>query len=174
METHIPAPRLKDVALSSPEWETVYRECIALIRDMYQKARLVHADFSEYNLVYHNSRVYVIDVGQSMDIYQENSNTFLMMDICNCNEFFEKKGVVVDHEVELFEDITGLRMPEYLKVDGRLNRECFVPTRIIEVANKEDVGLFIENYKDARDRGRAETDASGGSPDRCRCRRADL
>lgn len=159
-----PAPRLRDVALSSPEWEAAYKECVGLIRDMYQKARLVHGDFSEYNLLYCGSRVYVIDVGQSMDIYQENSNTFLMVDICNCNEFFERKGVAVRHEVELFEDVTGLRVPEYLKVDGRLNKECFIPTRIIEVANSEDIGLFVEDRRGIAEIERGVGQVSLGSP----------
>lgn len=143
-----PAPKLKDLVLSSEKWLEVYNKCIKLIKDMYQKAHLIHADFSEYNLIYHNDEVYVIDVSQSMDINQENSNSFLVMDLCNCNEFFSKKIPQVKSEVELFEEITGLKIPKYLKVDGKLNKECFIPSRIIDVANKEDVSLFIDNYKD--------------------------
>lgn len=140
-----PAPKLKDVILIPSEWERVYNECIGLIKDLYQKAKLIHADFSEYNLVYHKNKVFVIDVSQSMDIYQENSNSFLMMDIFNCNEFFQKKGICIKSEIEIFEGVTNLKIPEYLKVDGKLNKECFIPTRIMEVANKEDLGLFIDD-----------------------------
>lgn len=142
-----PAPKLKDVNLSLEKWQTVYGKCIQLIKDLYQKAHLIHADFSEYNLIYHNDEVYVIDVSQSMDISQENSNSFLVMDLCNCNDFFAKKGVSVRTEVDLFEEITTLRVPEYLKVNGKLNKECFIPSRIIEVANKEDLSLFINDFK---------------------------
>ncbi len=142
-----PAPKLKDVSLSPDQWEIVYEKCIKLIKDMYQKAHLIHADFSEYNLIYHNNEVYVIDVSQSMDINQENSNSFLVMDLCNCNDFFIKKIKSIKSEVDLFEDITGLRIPEYLKVDGKLNKECFIPSRIIEIANKEDISLFIDDFK---------------------------
>lgn len=113
---------------------------------MYQKARLIHADFSEYNLIYHHGEIYVIDVSQSMDAGQENSNAFLMMDICNCNEFFSKKGVDVRSEVELFEEITGLRVPEYLRIDGKLSMESFIPSRATEVANAEDLKLFVVGY----------------------------
>ena len=142
-----PAPKLKDVSLSPDIWEVVYEKCIKLIKDMYQKAHLIHADFSEYNLIYFKDEVYVIDVSQSMDINQENSNGFLVMDLCNCNEFFSKKILKTKSEVDLFEDITGLRIPEYLKVNGKLNKECFIPSRIIEIANKEDISLFIDDFK---------------------------
>jgi len=144
-----PSPRLKDANLGSvEEWTTVYGKCIQLIKDMYQKARLVHADFSEYNVIYHREEVYVIDVSQSMSIGQENSNTFLVMDLLNCNEFFEKKGVKIRGEVGLFEEITQLKVPEYLSLNGRLIKDCFIPSRIIEVANKEDLKLFISDYKE--------------------------
>lgn len=142
-----PSPRLKDADIS--DWGEVYLKCVRLMKDMYQKARLIHADFSEYNLIYHSGEVYVIDVSQSMDVGQENSNTFLMMDICNCNEFFSRKGVDVRSEIGLFEEITGLKVPEYLKVDGRLSKDSFIPSRAIEIANKEDLGLFITGYKEA-------------------------
>lgn len=143
-----PAPRLKDVNLKPEEWQEVYHKCIKIVKDMYQKARLIHADLSEYNLIYHNGELFVIDVSQSMDTCQENSNTFLVMDLCNMNEFFAKKDVNIIGEVDLFEDITKLKVPEYLKVNGKLNKDSFIPSRIMEVANKEDLSLFITDYKD--------------------------
>lgn len=139
-----PSPRLKDADVS--DWDGAYLKCVQVMKDMYQKARLIHADFSEYNLIYHRGEVYVIDVSQSMDTGQENSNAFLMMDICNCNEFFSRKGVEVRSEVELFEEITGLRVPEYLRIDGRLSMESFIPSRATEVANAEDLKLFVTGY----------------------------
>lgn len=137
-----PACRLRDADLPPAGWVAAYDECVGLLKDMYQKARLVHADFSEYNLIYHNGRVHVIDVGQSIDVYQDNSNSFLVMDVLNCNEFFKRKGVPTRDEIGLFEEITGLKVPEYLKVDGTLSKDSFVPTRITDVVNEEDFLLF--------------------------------
>ncbi|KAI5168786.1 RIO kinase 1 [Pancytospora epiphaga] len=142
----IPAPRLKDAAVD--DWESVYKECIMLLEQLYQKAGLVHADFSEYNLIYHNKRVFVIDVGQSIEKSQDNSNMFLLMDIRNCNDFFERKGVSINSDVEVFERITGLKIPHYLKRDGKLSKDTFIPTRITEVANMEDYALFIPDKPD--------------------------
>lgn len=143
-----PGSRLKDVVLTDIEWEGVYKECILLLTGMYQKAKLVHADFSEYNLIYHSGRVHVIDVGQSMDVYQENSTTFLMMDLINCNGFFSKKGVQTRDETDLFEEITGLKIPEYLKIDGKLSKDSFIPTRVTDVVNEEDFSLFTEGLSE--------------------------
>lgn len=136
-----PAPRLKDAKVE--DWNVVYLECLLILKDLYRKAGLIHADFSEYNLVYYNKKVYVIDVGQSIEKDQENSNNFLAMDIRNCNDFFERKAVTVKTEVEIFEDITVLRIPNYLKMDGKLSRETFIPARITDVVNKEDYELFM-------------------------------
>ncbi|KAI5150113.1 RIO kinase 1 [Enteropsectra breve] len=136
-----PAKRLKD---ADPEdWNEVYAQCLELLKQLYQKAGLVHADFSEYNLIYHENKVFVIDVGQAVERDHENSNSFLCMDIQNCNDFFQKKNVAVKSEVDIFEEITGLKIPVYLKKDGKLNKDNFIPTRITEVVNKEDISLFI-------------------------------
>lgn len=46
-----PAPRLKDVELTKKSYHRIYHRLIRLLRDMYQKCRLVHGDLSEYNLL---------------------------------------------------------------------------------------------------------------------------
>ncbi|VDO90975.1 unnamed protein product [Schistosoma curassoni] len=53
----IPAPKLKDVCFHESDF-------IHDIRTLFQKCRLVHADLSEYNLLYLDGRVWMIDVSQ--------------------------------------------------------------------------------------------------------------
>lgn len=149
-----PAPRLKDV--TDADWNSVYFESLDLLRRLYQDAGLVHADFSEYNLIYHNNQLYVIDVAQSVERDHENSNNFLAMDICNCNEFFKKKGVDVKNGNDVFEEITGLNIPEYLK-KGTIGRDAFIPTRLSEVVNKEDYELFVESNQRDRTATKSKT-----------------
>lgn len=134
-----PAPRLKDA--TDADWAKLYKTCLEILRRLYQEAGMIHADFSEYNLIYHEGELYVIDVAQSIERDHENSNNFLVMDIRNCNEFFRKKGVELKKVNDIFEEITGLKIPRYLR-NTVLNRETFIPTRTSEVVNPEDYELF--------------------------------
>ena len=59
-EDTVAAPRLKDANLS--DWNSCYEQTILIIRRLYQRCKLIHADLSEYNLLYHKEEVWVIDV----------------------------------------------------------------------------------------------------------------
>ena len=65
-----PAPRLHDVTLEGSteevdtRWRALYRQVVRYLRTMYHTCRLVHADLSEYNLLYHQGKLFVIDVSQ--------------------------------------------------------------------------------------------------------------
>lgn len=61
------APRLKDASIREENYPMIYSQIIKILWRMYQKCHLVHADFSEYNLLYHKGVVYVIDVSQSVE-----------------------------------------------------------------------------------------------------------
>ena len=47
-----PAPQLKDVSLEPEEAQKLYEQLIFIMRSLYRNCRLVHADLSEYNLMY--------------------------------------------------------------------------------------------------------------------------
>lgn len=48
---HRPAPLLKNAALSESKARELYLQVIQNMRLMYQEARLVHADLSEFNML---------------------------------------------------------------------------------------------------------------------------
>jgi RIO kinase 1 len=106
----IPAPRLKDVEFTgkNPElrWRDVYIELAAYMRILYQVCKLVHADLSEYNVLYQNDRCWVIDVSQSVEHDHPRSLDFLRMDIKNVSDFCRRKEVAVLSERKIFEYIT--------------------------------------------------------------------
>lgn len=47
-----PAPLLKNAQLSDSKVRELYLQIIQYMRRMYQDARLVHADLSEFNMLY--------------------------------------------------------------------------------------------------------------------------
>ena len=110
-----PAPRLRDVEFESslPEtevlakWRDIYIVLLGYMRKMYQTCRLVHADLSEYNLLYHQDKLFMIDVSQSVEHDHPRSLEFLRMDIKNVSDFFSRKGVDTLSERMVFEFVTN-------------------------------------------------------------------
>ncbi len=106
-----PAPRLRDVAFDGPEAETIcsklYLQLLGYMRIMYQKCHLVHADLSEYNVLYHEGKLWIIDVSQSVEHDHPRSLEFLRMDAKNVNDFFQRKNVDVLSERTVFEFVTA-------------------------------------------------------------------
>ena len=73
------------------------------IRNIYHKCKLVHGDLSEFNLLYHDGKAYIIDVSQSVEHDHPHALEFLRKDINNVTEFFRKKRVNVLTVKELFD-----------------------------------------------------------------------
>ena len=107
----IPAPRLKDVELVGSDletrWKLLYLQLLGYMRILYQTCRLVHADLSEYNILYHNDKLWLIDVSQSVEHDHPRSLEFLRMDVKNVNDFFRRKGVDVLSEKTTFGFVTA-------------------------------------------------------------------
>jgi RIO kinase 1 len=85
-----------------------YRETVNQLTMLYQKANLVHADLSEYN-VFKNpeGEIMLLDFGSAVDIRHPHSKQFLVRDVENINRFFTKRGIdVIDTDL-LIEKITG-------------------------------------------------------------------
>lgn len=85
-----PAPLLKDVVLEEP-LET-YWEIMIQVRDLWKKAKLVHGDLSEFNIMRWEEKTVIFDVSQSVLIDHPLSSRLLERDISNLNRFFKKQG----------------------------------------------------------------------------------
>lgn len=107
----VPAPRLKDVELEGEDiekrWRSLYLQLIGYMRILYRKCHLVHADLSEYNVLYHEDKLWIIDVSQSVEHDHPRSLEFLRMDIKNVSDYFRRKGVDVLPERRIFEFVTA-------------------------------------------------------------------
>ena len=76
---------------------------------MYRGCHLIHADLSEYNMMWFEGRVYFIDVSQSVEPSHPHGLEFLVRDCRNVSTFFTKSGVSgVMNGYELFNHLTGL------------------------------------------------------------------
>ncbi|XP_031695120.1 serine/threonine-protein kinase RIO3-like [Anarrhichthys ocellatus] len=80
---HIPAPKLKDVVLSSEDMKTAFYQVLHVMQQLYQECNLVHADLSEYNMLWHEGKVWLIDVGQSVEPTHPHALEFLFRDCRN-------------------------------------------------------------------------------------------
>lgn len=70
--------------------------------------RLVHADFSEYNMLYYKGEVWVIDVSQSVEHDHPMALDFLRRDCSVINDFFRKKGLHILSLHATFDFITDI------------------------------------------------------------------
>ncbi|ESO86056.1 hypothetical protein LOTGIDRAFT_129978 [Lottia gigantea] len=105
--TH-PAPKLKDVKLSTVDIQDAYEQTLEIMKKLQKECCLVHADLSEFNLLWHDGKVWVIDVGQAVDLTHPRANEFLYRDCSNITKYFKKEGVVgVCSPEQLFNKITG-------------------------------------------------------------------
>jgi RIO kinase 1 len=104
-------PRLRDAVIAAEEaeevWRSLYLQLIGITRRLYQVCRLVHADLSEYNILYHDRKLYVIDVSQSVEHDHPRSLEFLRMDIKNTGDFFRRQGVDTLSDRTIFDFITA-------------------------------------------------------------------
>ncbi|MCH1771652.1 MULTISPECIES: serine protein kinase RIO [Metallosphaera] len=86
------APLLVDLEEVTQE---LYDEIIRQIEVMVTKAQLIHGDLSEFNVMVKDELPYIIDVGQAIPAWAENSLYLLERDINNINRFFEQRGIDV-------------------------------------------------------------------------------
>ncbi|MCD6146694.1 MAG: serine protein kinase RIO [Thermoplasmata archaeon] len=82
-----PAPLLKDAKMDEPE--EVFEDIVKNMSLMYNKANMVHADLSEYNILFHKEPV-IIDVGQTIKAKNPMARGFLERDATNIARFFKK------------------------------------------------------------------------------------
>eukprot|EP00917_Polyrhabdina_sp_WS-2016_P013583 GHVP01029762.1.p1 GENE.GHVP01029762.1~~GHVP01029762.1.p1 ORF type:complete len:643 (-),score=119.43 GHVP01029762.1:557-2485(-) len=93
------APRLMNAPrLSNVTYKRLYLESILLLRLLFQRCRLVHADYSAFNILYFKNHLYVIDVSQAVDLDHPKSFEFLKRDIEIINMFFASKFNMPDSD----------------------------------------------------------------------------
>ncbi|KAG2174659.1 hypothetical protein INT44_006923 [Umbelopsis vinacea] len=147
-------PRLKDAQIEKSRYPALYDQLIKNVRIMYQVCRLVHADLSEYNILYHSKTLYIIDVSQSVEHDHPHAFEFLRKDLSNVTDYFERKGVDVLSFKQLFDFIINpsyggteeetdqvleklrnesAQMDENDKIDEEVFKQAYIPRNLEEV-----------------------------------------
>ncbi len=146
------AQTLKTAAINTlEEWDDTYVKIIGILRKMYQDCKLVHADFSEYNVLMTEGQIYVIDVSQAVEHDHPMALEFLRRDCGNVNTFFSSRGVSTLSLKQIFYTIVETSVPfskEYVhklveerktcpeadrKLDDDLFKNLYIPRNLFEI-----------------------------------------
>ena len=85
----------------------VYKIIVTYIKRLYQKAKIVHGDLSEYNIMMWKGKPVVFDVSQSVSIQHPLADFMVKRDIANVNRFFKRLDVDVIPDEELYKMVVG-------------------------------------------------------------------
>ena len=88
-----PSPKLREVSIDDPQ--SVYDDLLQFLAVSWQKGKLVHGDFSPYNILWHDGRACVIDVGQGVVDSHPKAQEFLVRDVTRLVEWGQKNGLDV-------------------------------------------------------------------------------
>uniref|UniRef100_UPI003AABA598 serine/threonine-protein kinase RIO3 isoform X2 n=1 Tax=Centroberyx gerrardi TaxID=166262 RepID=UPI003AABA598 len=133
---HVPAPKLKDVMLGTEDMKNAYYQVLHMMQQLYQECDLVHADLSEYNMLWHDGKVWLIDVSQSVAPTYPHGLEFLFRDCRNVSTFFQKRGVSEAMNVyDLFNAVTGLN----IAVSGEEDAEFIGQIVALEKRNEDHI-----------------------------------
>ncbi len=109
-----PAPQLRNAFLIEPA--DMLDEIIEQLKIMYQKARIIHGDFSEYNILVQNNIPIIIDFPQAIDMSLLANRSedrihrnleVLKKDIQTICEYFEKEYHLEADFTEVYHYIAG-------------------------------------------------------------------
>jgi len=100
------APLMKGVQIPFPV--KTYNAIINMVVKGYEKAGLVHADLSEYNVLWWKNKPVIIDVSQAVLKEHDNATKYLYRDIQNLTFFFNKLGVATTDPKEVVRHILSI------------------------------------------------------------------
>ncbi len=96
-----PCPQLRKKPIPSKSLKT---QLIDILSKMFYKAKLIHADLSEYNILNKKGKAFVIDCGQAVSRRHPKAKFFFERDLENLAKYLTKQGEKTSFE-ELKEKI---------------------------------------------------------------------
>lgn len=147
------SPKLKDATIEATLYPSLYAELVLKIRRMYHECKLVHADLSEYNIIYHETHLYIIDVSQSVEHDHPHAFDFLRNDIRNIEDYFGRYGVKCLGIRRCFEFVTKERVSEDgSKDEDALNKWLEEAGESSQADDEDEAGpehedsIFMQSY----------------------------
>lgn len=157
------APKLSDYLCRSevklPTQVRAFQQTVEIMKKMYTEARLVHADLSAYNLLWHENKVWVIDTAQAVEPQHPKALEFLYRDCLNICKFFGGKLKIreVPNPKSLFYQVCDIDL-EGITVDDSCSYQDFDPS---SPENLEFFGKLEELQLRAKKRTAARKNKGG-------------
>ncbi|GAA42679.2 RIO kinase 1, partial [Clonorchis sinensis] len=142
-----PAPKLKDAenitdgvdGETPPDWPSLYAQVVNDVRTLFQKCRLIHADLSEYNMLYMDGKAWMIDVSQAVEHESPQALDYLRADCHNVNNFFRRQGVSTLTLREFFDWVVNPSLPQPDDPASQVHL-----TRLLETAEERGFNQTVE------------------------------
>ncbi len=109
-----PYPKLREVVVENPV--EVFTELLEFLAVSWQKANLVHGDFSPYNILWGESGPIVIDVGQAVIQSHPKAQEFLIRDVTRLVEWANKNGIDIDLAEAMY-DVLNMNLDHVKEID---------------------------------------------------------
>ena len=94
-----PSPRLKDIEVDKAS--EVFEDLLEIVAVIWQTCDLVHADFSEYNILWKEGLPWVLAAGQAVTTRHPSAKEFLVRDVTRLVEWAGRKG----HDAQVAESL---------------------------------------------------------------------
>ncbi len=101
-----------------PNPDEVFLEILKNVRIAYKKAGIIHADLSEYNVLWEDGNIQIIDWPQHITLDHPRTEELLERDLKNLAKFFERKfklKISVEHSLD------------FVKSGGKIKRTQIFP-----------------------------------------------
>jgi len=104
-ENGVSAPLLRETEVKNPR--RVYNQVLTNVKRLYQRAKLVHGDLSEYNIMMWKNQTILFDVSQAVPLEHPMAYQLLRRDLENLNRYFKRLSVEVLSSEETYRRVTS-------------------------------------------------------------------
>ena len=94
-ENPISSPMLKNY---NGNLEDIFEYLLESLKKLYQTAKLVHGDLSEYNILVREGKPVIIDLSHSVPLNSPIAEELLIRDVKNTCNFFNRHGLKLDQQ----------------------------------------------------------------------------